>query len=138
MDEALEELLEGADRLFSTLTGKPADGADPPEAPRAGTLFTLGLWVLTGLLLVCWVHFLLTTVGLPEVAFAFRAGLLTLGRVVLLVTAATLIWTPIGVAIGFRPRLARVLQPGVLVLASFPALSRPAAAPGMPASSPRW
>jgi NitT/TauT family transport system permease protein len=31
------------------------------------------------------------------------------------------VWTPIGVAIGFNPRLAQVLQPVALFLASFPA-----------------
>jgi NitT/TauT family transport system permease protein len=48
-------------------------------------------------------------------------GLHTLGRVILLLIVASLIWTPIGVAIGFRPRLARLLQPLVQFLASFPA-----------------
>ncbi|MGH4030123.1 ABC transporter permease [Actinomycetota bacterium Odt1-20B] len=48
-------------------------------------------------------------------------GLITLGRVVVLVAAATLIWVPIGVRIGFSPRLTRIAQPVVQVLASFPA-----------------
>jgi NitT/TauT family transport system permease protein len=48
-------------------------------------------------------------------------GLLTLLRVVVLLIFATLIWTPIGVAIGFNPKLARLLQPVVQFLASFPA-----------------
>jgi NitT/TauT family transport system permease protein len=48
-------------------------------------------------------------------------GLHTLARVLILLMAATLIWTPIGVAIGFRPGLARLLQPLVQFLASFPA-----------------
>ncbi|MEN9246464.1 MAG: ABC transporter permease subunit, partial [Thermostichales cyanobacterium SRBZ-1_bins_19] len=39
----------------------------------------------------------------------------------LLLVVASLIWTPIGVAIGFQPRLARALQPIVQFLASFPA-----------------
>jgi len=41
--------------------------------------------------------------------------------VVILLAVATVIWTPIGVAIGFQPRLARLLQPVVQFLASFPA-----------------
>jgi NitT/TauT family transport system permease protein len=48
-------------------------------------------------------------------------GLVTLARVVVLVVAATLVWVPIGVWIGFSPRLARMAQPVVQVLASFPA-----------------
>ncbi|MFF3982646.1 ABC transporter permease [Streptomyces sp. NPDC001828] len=48
-------------------------------------------------------------------------GLATLARVVVLVAAATVIWVPIGVKIGFSPRLTRIAQPVVQVLASFPA-----------------
>ena len=47
-------------------------------------------------------------------------GFLTLLRVVVMVVAATLIWTPIGVRIGFSPRLARIAQPLVQIGASFP------------------
>ena len=39
----------------------------------------------------------------------------------LLLIFSTLVWTPIGVAIGFNPRLARLLQPLAQLLASFPA-----------------
>ena len=48
-------------------------------------------------------------------------GLLTLLRVTIMVVLATLIWTPIGVRIGFTPRLARIAQPLVQIGASFPA-----------------
>ncbi|NEC88034.1 ABC transporter permease subunit [Streptomyces sp. SID12501] len=48
-------------------------------------------------------------------------GLATLTRVMVLVTLATLVWVPIGVKIGFSPRLTRIAQPVVQVLASFPA-----------------
>ncbi|MFG3282294.1 ABC transporter permease [Streptomyces sp. NPDC048111] len=48
-------------------------------------------------------------------------GLATLARVVVLVAAATVVWVPIGVKIGFSPRLTRIAQPAVQVLASFPA-----------------
>ncbi|MBX9394259.1 ABC transporter permease subunit [Streptomyces sp. TRM72054] len=48
-------------------------------------------------------------------------GLATLARVAVLVAVATLVWVPIGVKIGFSPRLTRIAQPVVQVLASFPA-----------------
>jgi NitT/TauT family transport system permease protein len=49
------------------------------------------------------------------------ASLLTLGRV-LLATALGTLWTvPAGLAIGLSPKLSRVLQPVVQVVASFPA-----------------
>jgi NitT/TauT family transport system permease protein len=48
-------------------------------------------------------------------------GLLTLLRVVVLVILATLIWVPIGVYVGLRPRLAEKVQPLAQFLAAFPA-----------------
>ena len=59
--------------------------------------------------------------GLGEVGHAVVLGLLTGSRVMALLIFSTLVWTPIGVAIGFSPKLARVSQPVVQVLASFPA-----------------
>ena len=42
-------------------------------------------------------------------------------RVLVLLIFSTVVWTPIGVAIGFNPKLARISQPFVQILASFPA-----------------
>ena len=47
-------------------------------------------------------------------------GVLTLLRVMLMSIVATLIWTPIGVWIGLRPRVARIAQPLAQIAASFP------------------
>ncbi|MGO9444266.1 MAG: ABC transporter permease [Thiobacillaceae bacterium] len=47
-------------------------------------------------------------------------GVLTLLRVVAMSAIATLIWTPIGVWIGLRPRVARIAQPLAQIAASFP------------------
>ena len=52
---------------------------------------------------------------------AFGDGAITFARVVVLVVVATLVWVPIGVWIGFNPRVARIAQPIVQILASFPA-----------------
>ena len=48
-------------------------------------------------------------------------GCITLVRVVVLIVLASLIWVPIGVWIGLRPRLARQVQPWIQFLAAFPA-----------------
>ncbi len=61
------------------------------------------------------------TAGFGEVAHALGLGLVTFGRVIVLVVGATLIWVPIGVWIGLNPRVSRLAQPVVQVLASFPA-----------------
>jgi NitT/TauT family transport system permease protein len=47
-------------------------------------------------------------------------GVLTFLRVVAMSALATLIWTPIGVWIGLRPRVARIAQPLAQIAASFP------------------
>ena len=59
--------------------------------------------------------------GLAVFGTAFVDGLITFLRVVVVVVAATLIWVPVGVWIGFNPRVAQFMQPIVQVLASFPA-----------------
>jgi NitT/TauT family transport system permease protein len=109
------------DRLLSAVLGSGLDQEEEQPAPTQDRLFNLALLVLIGGLLAALLHFVFTRVGLAEVASVFELGLLTLGRVLLLLVVATLIWTPIGVAIGFHPRLATLLQPLVLFLASFPA-----------------
>jgi NitT/TauT family transport system permease protein len=48
-------------------------------------------------------------------------GFLTLLRVVVVVTIAAILWVPVGVWIGFNPRVAQFMQPIVQLLASFPA-----------------
>jgi NitT/TauT family transport system permease protein len=61
--------------------------------------------------------------GLPvsEVARAVGLGTATMARVLVLIALASLIWVPIGVWVGMRPRLARIVQPVAQFLAAFPA-----------------
>jgi NitT/TauT family transport system permease protein len=61
------------------------------------------------------------TVGFGVFPYCLGLGALTLIRVIVLIVVATVIWVPVGVIIGMNPRWARVAQPGVQVLASFPA-----------------
>ena len=48
-------------------------------------------------------------------------GTATLVRVLVLIAVASLIWVPIGVWVGLRPGLARIVQPVAQFLAAFPA-----------------
>jgi NitT/TauT family transport system permease protein len=50
----------------------------------------------------------------------FWLGFLTLLRVLAMTVVATLIWVPVGVWIGFQPKIARFLQPLAQIGASFP------------------
>jgi NitT/TauT family transport system permease protein len=59
--------------------------------------------------------------GLGVFGTAFADGFLTFLRVVVVVAVASVLWVPVGVWIGFNPRVAQFMQPIVQVLASFPA-----------------
>ena len=59
-------------------------------------------------------------VPLEEFAHIAWLGVLTMSRVAAMTVLATLIWTPIGVLIGFRPKVARFAQPLAQIAASFP------------------
>ena len=60
-------------------------------------------------------------VAASEIGWVFVLGMITAVRVLVLIAIASLIWVPIGVAIGLRPRLADRVQPIVQFLAAFPA-----------------
>jgi NitT/TauT family transport system permease protein len=66
-------------------------------------------------------QYMSATLGLSDVLSAVGYGLLTLMRVIVLITLATLIWVPVGVWIGLRPKLAERIQPLAQFLAAFPA-----------------
>jgi len=61
------------------------------------------------------------TTSLSEVGEVVLLGMATMLRVIILVAIASLIWVPVGVAIGLRPRLAAIAQPVAQFLAAFPA-----------------
>ena len=62
-------------------------------------------------------HGALTAASLGDIVWL---GFLTLLRVLAMTVLATLIWTPIGVLIGFHPKVARFAQPLAQIGASFP------------------
>ena len=66
-------------------------------------------------------EYLSKTLNLSDVFSAVGFGFITLARVVVLIALATLIWVPIGVWIGLRPKLAQRIQPLAQFLAAFPA-----------------
>ena len=56
-----------------------------------------------------------------EIGWVFLLGLATAARVLVLIGIASVLWVPIGVWIGLRPRVADLAQPIVQFLAAFPA-----------------
>jgi NitT/TauT family transport system permease protein len=66
-------------------------------------------------------EYLSATLSLSDVFRAVGYGFITLARVVVLIALATLLWVPVGVWIGLRPKLAERIQPLAQFLAAFPA-----------------
>ncbi|MFU0663239.1 ABC transporter permease [Gardnerella vaginalis] len=80
--------------------------------------------VMTVLIVACAVqmlYFVATRTGLQEFATAGVLGGLTFARVAVLILVSSLIWVPVGVYIGMNPKISRIMQPIVQILASFPA-----------------
>jgi NitT/TauT family transport system permease protein len=93
-----------------------------PVRRRAGdVVFAAAVLALVAYGLVRMVTFIAGSAGFGEVGHALWLGLITFARVLTLVAVATLVWVPVGVWIGLNPRVSRLAQPVVQVLASFPA-----------------
>jgi NitT/TauT family transport system permease protein len=97
-------------------TGKA--GLRLPWFDRLWTVFLLGIAAYSIFRVGEYVQ---AEVGLDEVLHVFLLGLITAVRVLVLIVLAALIWVPIGVWIGFRPRLAQTVQPIAQFMAAFPA-----------------
>ena len=89
--------------------------------PERERLFDISLLGLAGAAAAWIITFISQTVDLGEIGWVFLLGLVTAARVLILIGLASLIWVPIGVAIGLRPHLADRVQPIVQFLAAFPA-----------------
>ena len=92
----------------------------PPD--RITDIAWFGL-VIAGLayVAVSLVRFVGAALSWEDLEIAASNGGLTLLRVTLLIALASLIWVPIGVAVGLRPSLTERVQPIAQFLAAFPA-----------------
>jgi NitT/TauT family transport system permease protein len=94
-------------------------------APRHSALFDPlwnGLLLLVALFALYEIaQFVRAEVTLAEVLHVVFLGFLTLIRVMVLILLASIVWVPIGVWIGLRPRVAHRVQPIIQFLAAFPA-----------------
>ncbi len=66
-------------------------------------------------------HYIHSELGWDDVAEALGGGFATLLRVIVLIAIASVVWVPIGVWIGLRPKVAERVQPLAQFLAAFPA-----------------
>ena len=101
---------------------KGSSGAPVQRAGRALAIpFTVVVLVFTLAALWQVAQFVVTGISLSDVGVTMLLGFATLARVVVLIAIASLIWVPIGVWVGTRPRVALLVQPVAQFLAAFPA-----------------
>ena len=118
----LGRLVYPVDRVTAVfgVTGRPLKTSTVRR--RTGdVVFVLTLTVALGYGVFQVIEYIAGNVGFTEVGHAALLGLATFARVVVVVVISTLIWVPIGVWIGLNPKVTRLAQPVVQVLASFPA-----------------
>jgi NitT/TauT family transport system permease protein len=121
-------LTDPLDRLWRR-TFKPSRSEASGPAPRPKLkLGRWADWLWNGCVAALAVYaiwrvasFVSGSISLQEVGRALLLGLATLARVIILIAAATLIWVPVGVMVGMRPRVAQLVQPVVQIMAAFPA-----------------
>lgn len=84
------------------------------------------LWgVLVLLFIICggWflLKFILAELKVSDILHVFLLGAATGTRIIVLIIISSLIWIPVGVWIGLRPRIAQKIQPVIQFVAAFPA-----------------
>jgi NitT/TauT family transport system permease protein len=94
--------------------------SEAPASSSSERLYYIVMGVVLVAILVYIAHFVFSSVGISEIPHVIGLGIFTMLRVLILIAFATVVWVPLGVAIGFNPKLARGLQPVVQFLASFP------------------
>jgi NitT/TauT family transport system permease protein len=111
------------------LTFRRSQRLKPAKAPHQhakGRRWLDWLWsacVVALSLLALWrvTTFVSATLNWQDSVQVLTLGAATLVRVTILIAVATVIWVPIGVMVGTRPRLTQFIQPVAQFLAAFPA-----------------
>jgi NitT/TauT family transport system permease protein len=123
---ALTAPFAATNKVFSNLHVRLPQGLRLSFGSRASSRVVDALWLALIAVSTCYAgwrayQFMSATLKLSDVFVAIGDGFITLTRVIVLITLASLIWVPIGVWIGLRPKLAERLQPLAQFLAAFPA-----------------
>jgi NitT/TauT family transport system permease protein len=111
--------------LWTSRAVKRSDAPHPEESTRPKRSLDI-LWVsliIAAVVLGLWhiVLVLIKNTPLREALQVSGLATLTMLRVFILIALASLIWVPIGVWVGMRPRAAQFVQPIAQFMAAFPA-----------------
>jgi NitT/TauT family transport system permease protein len=101
-------------------TDKPV--REPTGPKRSLDLFWVSL-VIVAVVLGLWhlVAVLVANTPLQEALHVCGLAIITMLRVFILIALASIVWVPIGVWVGMRPRAAQIVQPIAQFMAAFPA-----------------
>jgi NitT/TauT family transport system permease protein len=94
---------------------------DFKKRKRHDTFWSIVLTVLIIIAAYGLVRYILGELKLKDIFQVFLLGAATGARVIILIFLCSLIWIPIGVWVGMRPRMAQRIQPVVQFAAAFPA-----------------
>jgi NitT/TauT family transport system permease protein len=111
-------------RLLVARWSKAAEPAKrAPEKPHGWITFQwiAIITVLTAVALWQVAEFVIRDITASDIATALLLGLATLSRIIVLIALASVVWVPIGVWVGTRPKVANFVQPVAQFLAAFPA-----------------
>lgn len=108
-------------RYFRMGESKPVKEINLKQQKRRERLW--GGVLLLGIICGAWflLEFILSELKIVDIVHVFLLGLATSARIIILIIISSLIWIPIGVWIGLRPRLAQKIQPVIQFVAAFPA-----------------
>jgi NitT/TauT family transport system permease protein len=114
--------------FFSTMSHSSAVFPKFPTFPlkkrdeRLADFFWNGLTLIVGVCALGFLgRYLAQNLSFPEIKHVFLLGILTSTRVFILIILCSLIWVPVGVWVGLRPRAAQLVQPVAQFFAAFPA-----------------
>ncbi len=91
------------------------------RARRIDVIWTSTLSILTVASILLIYRFFKDYISFRDLLHVFGLGLITATRVTIMVLLCSLIWVPVGVWVGLRPRATAFVQPIAQILAAFPA-----------------
>lgn len=108
--------------LYAPIFNKKEQTSSLPLITQSNYLNYLWYLVLSlsGIAILFYISIFLKNIGFHEIIKVFILALITLTRIIILITLASLFWVPIGVYIGMRPRLTGFVQPLTQFFAAFP------------------